>query len=43
VLLGALAGVQRRRFALPQQAVGGFLVLYSLAHQELLGSAEFER
>ena len=43
VHLGALAGTQPRRFALPPQAIGGYLSLYSLAHRELLGSAEFER
>lgn len=43
VLLGALAGSQRRRFSLPSQAITGRLVLFSLAHQELLGSAEFSR
>jgi hypothetical protein len=43
VLLGALAGTSPRRFALPPQAIDGYLSLYSLAHRELLGSAEFER
>jgi len=43
LLLGTLAGTLPRRFTLPPQAIGGYLSLYSLAHRELLGSAEFER
>jgi hypothetical protein len=43
ILLGVLAGAQQRRFALPREAVGGRLYWYSLAHQELIASAEFDR
>ena len=43
VLLGSLAGTQSRRFALPSDVRGGRLYLYSLAHQELAASVEFER
>ena len=42
VLLGALAGTQPRRFTLPREVHGGRLYLYSLGHQELIGSLEFE-
>ena len=40
-LLGALAGEQPRRWSLPRQATqgDGQLLLYSLAHQTLLGRA----
>jgi hypothetical protein len=40
-LVGRLAGVEARRFALPAAALGtpGRLYLYSLGHHELLGSA----
>ncbi len=43
VLLGALAGTQMRRFVLPAEVLGGRLYFYSLAHQELIASQEFDR
>ena len=43
ILLGSLAGIQQRRFALSKSVHGGRLYLYSLAHQELVASLEFER
>lgn len=43
VLLGSLAGTQTRRFTLPDRASDGRLYLYSLAHQQLVASLEFER
>ena len=43
-LLGALAGTQRRRFALPEAAAdGGHLLLYSLGHQQRVASAPLPR
>ena len=43
-LLGALAGTQRRRFALPEAAAGGgHLLLYSLGHQRRVASAPLPR
>ncbi len=41
-LLGSLAGVRARVFDLPTAALGrdGWLVLYSLGHQEVVGAAE---
>ena len=40
-LLGALAGAQARRFALPDTALAtdGHLILYSLAHQQTIATA----
>ena len=42
-LLGSLAGAQARRFTLAAEVRRGRLVLYSLAHQEIVASLEFER
>lgn len=43
-LLGALAGTRARAYALPVEALGrpGRLWLYSLGHQEVVGSAELQ-
>lgn len=43
VLLGSLAGTQVRRFELPAEVRAGRLYFYSLAHQELVATSEFER
>ena len=42
LLLGSVAGTQRRRFALPARAGDepGTLVLYSLGHSEVVATAE---
>ena len=39
LLLGTLAGLEPRRVQLPSERVSGHLILYSLAHTRLLGSA----